>query len=101
MIGHRLAGAAAFSRRHDREIAALAVPALGALAADPLVSLIDTAWVGRLGAAPLGALGVASAVFAVSFFFLNSVHINLLVFCNFELLPCYLYNCIHSVLLKI
>ncbi len=55
----------------DREIAALALPALGALAADPIVSLIDTAWVGRLGAAPLGALGVASAVFAVAFFIFN------------------------------
>ena len=55
----------------DREILALALPALGALAADPLVSLIDTAFVGRLGAPELGALGVVSAVFAVSFFLFN------------------------------
>jgi MATE family multidrug resistance protein len=73
VIGHRLAGAAAFSRRYDREIASLAVPALGALAADPLVSLIDTAFVGRLGAEELAALGVASAVFAVAFFLFNFV----------------------------
>lgn len=52
---------------HDREIAALAIPALGALAADPLLSLVDTAFVGRLGAASLGALGVAVAAFAVVF----------------------------------
>ena len=45
----------------------LAVPALGALAADPLVSLVDTAFVGNLGTVPLGALGAAAAVFAVAF----------------------------------
>ncbi len=59
------------ARALDRDIVALALPALGALAADPLVSLVDTAFVGRLGAAELGALGVASAVFAVAFFVFN------------------------------
>jgi putative MATE family efflux protein len=49
----------------------LAVPALGALAADPLVSLVDTAFVGRLGAVALGALGVNSAVFTLVFFLFN------------------------------
>lgn len=52
----------------DREIFKLAWPALGALAADPLVSLVDTAWVGRLGADALAVLGVATTVL-VSFFF--------------------------------
>jgi Na+-driven multidrug efflux pump len=33
-----------------REVLALALPAMGALAADPLLSLVDTALVGRLGA---------------------------------------------------
>lgn len=56
---------------HDREIAALAVPALGALIADPLLSLVDTAFIGRLGADALGALGVSAAVFAVAFFIFN------------------------------
>ena len=55
-------------RRFDREIAALALPALGTLAADPLVSLVDTAFVGRIGAPELGALGVAAEVFAIGFF---------------------------------
>ncbi len=59
------------ARALDREIVALALPALGALAADPLVSLVDTAFVGRLGADELGALGVTSAVFAVAFFVFN------------------------------
>jgi MATE family multidrug resistance protein len=56
---------------HDREIAALAIPALGALIADPLLGLVDTAFVGRLGETELGALGVAVAVFAVAFFVFN------------------------------
>jgi len=55
----------------DREIAALALPALGALAADPLVSMVDTAFVGRLGTVPLGALGVNSAIFAFTFMVFN------------------------------
>jgi Na+-driven multidrug efflux pump len=35
------------SRRYDREILFLALPALGALAADPTYVLVDTAIVGR------------------------------------------------------
>ncbi len=56
-------------RRHpdDRAISALAVPALGALAADPLYSLVDTALVGNLGASELGAVAVGSAAFTASF----------------------------------
>ena len=38
----------------------LAVPALGALVAEPLFLLADAAIVGRLGTVPLGGLGVAS-----------------------------------------
>jgi MATE family multidrug resistance protein len=49
----------------------LALPALGALAADPLVSLVDTAYVGRLGPEALAAVAVASAVFAVAFALFN------------------------------
>jgi putative MATE family efflux protein len=55
----------------DREIFRLAVPALGALAADPLVTLVDTAFVGRIGAEELAALGVAGAVFAIAFTVFN------------------------------
>ncbi len=57
-----------FSRRFDREILALALPALGALAADPLVSLIDTVFVGRLGTVELAALGLNAAIFSLAFF---------------------------------
>ncbi|MBO0891817.1 MAG: MATE family efflux transporter [Acidothermales bacterium] len=47
---------------HDREILRLAVPAFGALVAEPLFLLGDSAIVGRLGTAPLGGLGVAGNV---------------------------------------
>lgn len=62
----------AFRRsRFDSEIIRLAVPALGALAADPLVSLVDTAYIGRLGTTALAALAVAAAVFGVAFSLFN------------------------------
>lgn len=51
----------------DRAIAALAFPALGALAADPLYSLVDTALVGNLGTAELGAVAIGTAAFTASF----------------------------------
>jgi putative MATE family efflux protein len=47
---------------HDREILALALPAFGALVAEPLYILADTAVVGRLGTVPLGGLAVASSI---------------------------------------
>lgn len=53
--------------RHDREIVRLALPALGALAADPLLSMVDTALVGHLGPAPLAALAVSVVVFNLAF----------------------------------
>ncbi len=58
------------SRRHDREIVDLALPALGALVAEPLFVMADSAIVGHLGTAQLAGLGVASALLttAVSVF---------------------------------
>ena len=50
------------SRELDRDILRLAVPALGALVAEPLFLLTDTAMVGHLGAAPLAGLSIASAI---------------------------------------
>ncbi|WP_406457562.1 MATE family efflux transporter [Streptomyces sp. NBC_01622] len=57
-------------RRHDREIVMLAVPAFGALVAEPLFVMADSAIVGHLGTAQLAGLGVASALLttAVSVF---------------------------------
>lgn len=47
---------------HDREILRLAVPAFGALVAEPLFLLTDTAVVGRLGTPELAGVGIAAAV---------------------------------------
>jgi MATE family multidrug resistance protein len=56
---------------HDRDILDLAVPALAGLAAGPLVSLVDTAFVGQLGRVPLGALGVNTSIFSMTFVIFN------------------------------
>jgi putative MATE family efflux protein len=64
------AGAKERLRRHDREIVALAVPAFGALVAEPLFVMVDSAIVGHLGTPQLAGLGVAAALLmtAVSVF---------------------------------
>jgi putative MATE family efflux protein len=51
---------AAVRSPQDAEILRLAVPAFGALVAEPLFLLADSAIVGRIGTVPLGGLGVAS-----------------------------------------
>ncbi|MGW3623130.1 MATE family efflux transporter [Streptomyces sp. NPDC000880] len=60
----------AVRRRHDREIIALAVPAFGALVAEPLFVMVDSAIVGHLGTPQLAGLAVAAALLttAVSIF---------------------------------
>lgn len=57
-------------RRLDREIIALAVPAFGALVAEPLFVMVDSAVVGHLGTPQLAGLGIAAALLmtAVSIF---------------------------------
>ena len=49
----------------DRRIARLAVPALGAVAAEPLYNLADTAIVGHLGRGPLDALAIATSALSI------------------------------------
>ncbi len=51
----------------DREIVRLAVPALGALAAEPLPALADTAIIGHLGTTELAALALAAALLTAMF----------------------------------
>ncbi|MET1089373.1 MAG: MATE family efflux transporter [Arthrobacter sp.] len=53
---------AAPPRGHAREILRLAVPAFGALVAEPLFLLADSAIVGHLGVAQLAGVGLATAV---------------------------------------
>lgn len=49
-------------RHHDREILALALPAFGALVAEPLFLMADSAIVGHLGTPQLAGLGVAATL---------------------------------------
>lgn len=46
----------------NREILRLAVPALGALVAEPAFLILDSVMVGHLGTSPLAGLGIAGAV---------------------------------------
>jgi putative MATE family efflux protein len=56
---------------YDREIFGLALPALGALAAEPLYLLVDTAIVGHLGRSQLAALGIAITILGGTFAIFN------------------------------
>jgi putative MATE family efflux protein len=56
---------------YDRQIFRLALPALGALAAEPLYLLVDTAIVGHLGREELAALGIASVLLGGAFAIFN------------------------------
>jgi putative MATE family efflux protein len=56
---------------YDRDIVRLALPALGALAAEPLYVLADTAIVGHLGRPQIAALGLAGTVLAGAFTIFN------------------------------
>ncbi|HEX6567985.1 MAG TPA: MATE family efflux transporter, partial [Acidimicrobiales bacterium] len=47
---------------YDREIARLAIPAFGALIAEPVYILTDTAIVGHLGTPQLGGMAVATSI---------------------------------------
>ncbi len=49
----------------DRRIVALAVPAFGALAAEPLFRLVDTAIIGRIGTRELGGVAVAVSILSL------------------------------------
>jgi MatE len=58
-------------RSLDAAILALALPALGIELIDPLLSVCDTAFVGRVSAEQLAGVGIASSVFAYTYLFFN------------------------------
>jgi MATE family multidrug resistance protein len=58
-------------RLANRAILGLAIPALATLAIDPLLTLIDTAFVARVGVEDLAALGVDTALLGFVFFGFN------------------------------
>lgn len=67
--------AAAPEGASNRAILALAIPALGTLAVEPLYRLADTAIIGRLGTLPLAGLALAATVLSTVtflFFFLTT-----------------------------
>ncbi len=64
-------GRVAVRSPHDREIVRLALPAFGALIAEPLYLLADTAIVGHLGTKPLGGIAVAAIVLTAVFGIFN------------------------------
>ncbi|GHF95263.1 MATE family efflux transporter [Streptomyces hydrogenans] len=53
-------------RRHDREILSLALPAFGALVAEPLFLMVDSAIVGHLGTPQLAGLAIAGALLSTA-----------------------------------
>lgn len=63
----------------DRDIFRLALPALGALVAEPLFLLTDTALVGHLGEVPLAGLSIGSAILQTA--------IGLLIFLAYATTP--------------
>lgn len=60
-----------FSSPWDKEILSLSIPALLSLLLDPLMGIVDTAIVGRLGTAPLAAVGISTVVYNFSNFIWN------------------------------
>ena len=64
--GRTSAGGRSLRNPHDREILRLAVPAFGALVAEPLFLLVDSAIVGHLGTPQLAGLGVAGSLLATA-----------------------------------
>ncbi|MFD3331185.1 MATE family efflux transporter [Streptomyces sp. NPDC058700] len=56
----------AIRRQHDREIFSLALPAFGALVAEPLFLMVDSAVVGHLGTPQLAGLAIAAALLSTA-----------------------------------
>ncbi|MFF0423859.1 MATE family efflux transporter [Streptomyces sp. NPDC004520] len=56
----------AVRRQHDREIVSLALPAFGALVAEPLFLMADSAIVGHLGTPQLAGLAIAAALLSTA-----------------------------------
>lgn len=59
------------NRTRDRQILRLALPALGALAAEPTYLLVDTAIVGHLGTTQLAGLSIAATFLGSAFWLFN------------------------------
>ena len=60
-----------FVARPHRTLIALSVPVLISLIAEPITGLVDTAFVARLGAGPLAALGVGTVLLSSTLWVFN------------------------------
>jgi len=65
-----------FTRRPYRAFGALAIPVFFSQLAEPLTGIVDTAFVARLGAAPLTALGVATTLLSSVIWIFNFLAIG-------------------------
>ncbi len=65
-----------FEAAPHRTLLGLSLPVLLSLLAEPLTGLVDTAFVSRLGAVPLAALGVATILLSSAFWIFNFLGIG-------------------------
>ena len=65
-----------FVARPHRTFAVLSAPVLASLIAEPLTGIVDTAFVARLGATPLAALGAATVILSSLFWIFNFLGIG-------------------------
>lgn len=65
-----------FTDRPHRTLLALSLPVLVSLIAEPVTGIVDTAFISRLGTAPLAALGVATALLSGVFWVFNFLGIG-------------------------
>lgn len=65
-----------FTRAPHRTVLTLSIPVLLSMVAEPLTGLVDTAFVARLGAESLAALGVGTAVLSATFWIFNFLGIG-------------------------
>ncbi|MEZ4702800.1 MAG: MATE family efflux transporter [Rhodothermales bacterium] len=65
-----------FSAAPNRTLVGLTIPILFSLVAEPLTGLVDTAFVARLGAAPLAALGVGTITLSSIFWVFNFLSVG-------------------------
>ena len=65
-----------FVRSPHRTLVSLSIPVLISLIAEPLTGLADTAFVARLGSAPLAALGVGTVLLSSVFWIFNFLGIG-------------------------
>ena len=66
----------AFLDKPNRTLIALSIPVLFSLVAEPITGLVDTAFIARLGATPLAALGVGTVALSSTFWIFNFLGIG-------------------------